>query len=136
MSQNLTLEVVTPKQVILETEAEYVTIPGEMGELGILPSHIPLLTNLQSGVLSYKNSGTEKKVAVHFGYAEVCQDKITILASEAELAEQIDVEGAKSDQQKAEAELAEVLKDPEKIDLANDLQQQIKIAVSRQNAAS
>lgn len=136
MSQNLTLEVVTPKQVILETEAEYVTIPGELGELGILPSHIPLLTNLQSGVLSYKNSGTEKKVAVHFGYAEVCQDKITILASEAELAEEIDVEGAKSDQQKAEAELAEVLKDPEKIDLANDLQQQIKIAVSRQNAAS
>ncbi len=136
MSQNLTLEVVTPKQIILETEAEYVTIPGEMGELGILPSHIPLLTNLQSGVLSYKNSGVEKKIAVHFGYAEVCQDKITILANQAELAENIDLEGAKSDQEKAEAELAEVLKDSDKIDLANDLQQQIKIAVSRQNAAS
>jgi F-type H+-transporting ATPase subunit epsilon len=61
MSQNLTLEVVTPSKVILETEAEYVTIPGELGELGILPSHIPLLTNLQSGVLSYKKSGVEKK---------------------------------------------------------------------------
>ncbi|MCG8338718.1 MAG: ATP synthase F1 subunit epsilon [Proteobacteria bacterium] len=120
----------------METEAEYVTIPGEMGELGILPSHIPLLTNLQSGVLSYKNSGVEKKIAVHFGYAEVCQDKITILANQAELAENIDLEGAKSDQEKAEAELAEVLKDSDKIDLANDLQQQIKIAVSRQNAAS
>ena len=136
MSQNLTLEVVTPSKVILETEAEYVTIPGELGELGILPSHIPLLTNLQSGVLSYKKSGVEKKIAVHFGYAEVCQDKITILANSAELAEKIDAAVAKSDQNKAEAELAEVFKDPERISQAAELQQQIQIAITRQNACA
>ncbi len=134
MSQNLTLEVVTPSSILLETEAEYVTIPGEIGELGILPGHIPLLTNLQSGVLSYKNNSVEKKIAVHFGYAEVCQDKITILASEAELAEKINVENAKSDQEKAEAELAEVLKDSDKIAQAKELQQKIQIAIARQTA--
>ncbi len=111
------------------------TIPSELGELGILPGHIPLLTNLSSGVLSYKNSSEEKKVAVHFGYAEVCQDKITILASTAELAEEIDVEGAKTDQQKAESELAEVYKSTDKLDQALELQQQIQMAVTRQNAA-
>ncbi len=134
MSQNLTLEVVTPASVILETEAEYITIPGEIGELGILPGHIPLLTNLQSGVLSYKNNSVEKRIAVHFGYAEVCQDKITILANSAELAEDIDAESAKSDQQKAESELAEALKDSEKQALASELQEQIQMAVTRQNA--
>lgn len=133
MSQNLTLEIVTPQSVVLETEAEYVTIPGEMGEIGILPSHIPLLTNLQSGVLSYKSSGAEKKIAVHFGYAEVCHDKVTVLADAAELPEEINVEQAKSDQQKAEAELAEIFKDPDKVTLANEIQQQIKIFITRQN---
>lgn len=135
MSNNLTLEIVTPQSKLLSKEVDYVTIPSELGELGILPGHIPLLTNLSSGVLSYKNSSEEKKVAVHFGYAEVCQDKITILASTAELAEEIDVEGAKTDQQKAESELAEIYKSTDKLDQALELQQQIQMAVTRQNAA-
>jgi F-type H+-transporting ATPase subunit epsilon len=134
MSNNLTLEIVTPKSTLLSTEVEYVTIPGEIGELGVLPGHIPLLTNLRSGVLSYKSSSEEKKVAVHFGYAEVCQDKITILANGAELAEEISAESARTDQQKAESELVEALKDAGKLALALDLQQQIQIAITRQDA--
>jgi F-type H+-transporting ATPase subunit epsilon len=135
MSQKLTLEVVTPKRVMLNTEAEYVTIPGQLGELGILPGHIPLVTNLQTGVLSYKNNNVQKKIAVHFGYAEICQDKITILANSAETAEEIKLEAVKADLLKAESELAEMQKDSDKMTLAADLQQQIRMAVTRQNAA-
>ena len=134
MSQNLTLEIVTPQSILLSKEVDYVTIPGELGELGILPGHIPLLTNLSSGVLSYKSSSEEKKVAVHFGYAEICQDKITVLASSAELAEKINAEKAKVDQQKAESELLEALKKTDTLALATELQNQIKIAVTRQEA--
>ena len=134
MSNNLTLEIVTPARKILDAEADYVTVPGEWGELGILPGHIPLVTNLQSGVLSYKNGSEEKKLAVHYGYAEVCKDRITILADSADLAEEIDLEAAKAEQQQAETELAEALKDSEKIGLAQELQKQIQIAVTRQNA--
>ncbi|MBU2514435.1 F0F1 ATP synthase subunit epsilon [bacterium] len=132
MSKNLTLEIVTPQRRLLEAEADYVTIPGELGELGILPGHIPLVTNLQSGVLSYKKGSEEKKLAVHFGYAEICKDKITVLANSAELAKELSLDRSKSDQQKAEAELTEVLKDSDKLALAQELQKQIQIAVTRQ----
>lgn len=133
MNTNLKLELVTPQRVLLETDADYVTIPGEVGELGILPGHIPLLTNLQSGVLSYTSGGNEKKLAVHYGYAEICKDKITVLANLAELSEEIDVERSKAAQKSAEDELAKVITEVDKIDLVESLQQKIKRAITRQN---
>ncbi len=134
MSQNLTLEVVTPEKVLLETTADYVTVPGSIGELGILAGHIPLLTSLKSGVLSYKSDGAEKKFAVHFGYAEVCQDKITVLATQAEASEDINLENAKANQQKAEQELADLMKGASDIDKIEERQHSIQIAVTQQEA--
>lgn len=128
----LKLEIVTPQQILLSTEAEYVTIPGEIGELGILPGHIPLLTNLQSGVLSFKNNGNEEKIAVHSGYAEICRDRITILAKTAELKGDIDLERSKKTLQLAEKELEKALKDVDMLEQADELQQKIKRAHTRQ----
>ena len=135
MNQNLTLEVVTPQQILLEAEAEYVTIPGEIGELGILPGHIPLLTNLKSGVLSYKNGNDENKLAVHFGYAEVCQDKITILAQTAELSADIDTKRSQKAQKKADEELVQALKEVDRLERVDELQQKIQRSITRQAAA-
>ncbi len=135
MDQNLNLEIVTPQRVLLETEADYVTIPGEIGELGILPGHIPLLTNLQSGVLSYKNGSEEKKIAVHYGYAEVCQDKITILAQTAETSDEINIEETKAAQKEAEDELAELMNQTDQLDRINELQREIAKSITRQNLA-
>ncbi len=132
MSQNLTLEVVTPEKVLLETTADYVTIPGSIGELGILPGHIPLLTSLKSGILSYRLAGAEKKFAVHFGYAEVCQNKITVLTPQAEASEDINWENSKADQQKAEKELAELMKGVSDINRIEELQQSMQIAITQQ----
>ncbi len=134
MNQNLSVEIVTPQRVLIEAEADYVTIPGELGELGILPGHIPLLTNLQSGVLVYKSGSEEKKLAIHKGYAEICNDKITILAKTAELAEEIDLERAKSAQQKAEQDLDQAIKETDQLELVNELQQKISRSVARQDA--
>ena len=55
----LKLEVVTPQKKALETEVDSVTLPGSEGELGILPDHIPLLTTLDTGIVSYTN-GSQK----------------------------------------------------------------------------
>ncbi len=133
MNQNLSVEIVTPQRVLIEAEADYVTIPGELGELGVLPGHIPLLTNLQSGVLVYKSGSSEKKLAIHKGYAEVCNDKITILAKTAELAEEIDLERAKSAQQKAEQDLDLAMKETDQLELVSELQQKISRSIARQN---
>ena len=135
MRQNLTLEVITPKQVLLETTADYVTIPGSIGELGILAGHIPLLTSLKSGVLRYRSFGAVKKYAVHYGYAEVCNDKITVLAAQAEAGEEIDVEKAKAARQQAEQELAKVIKGAaDRADIER-LQKTILKTTTRQEAA-
>lgn len=129
---SLNLEIVTPKNILLSVEADYVTIPGELGELGILPGHIPLLTNLQSGILSYSKGGSEDRVAVHYGYAEVCGDKITILAKSAERKDDIDAAQSKADLQAAEKELETALKDVDQLDRVTELQQLIKQEETRQ----
>ncbi|MDT8445906.1 MAG: ATP synthase F1 subunit epsilon [bacterium] len=88
---SLTLEVITPKRVLLSAEAVEVTLPGEVGELGILAGHIPVLTALKSGVLAYGQGKDKKLVAVHHGFAEVHEDRVTVLAKDADLAEEIDL---------------------------------------------
>lgn len=128
---SLNLEIVTPESILLSAEADYVTLPGELGELGILPGHIPLLTNLQSGILSYIKGGSEEKVAVHYGYAEVCKDKITVLAQTAELKEDIDLERAKKALARAQEKLKKAINDVERIDSAELLQMKIKRAITR-----
>jgi F-type H+-transporting ATPase subunit epsilon len=135
MAENLKLEIVTPEKTLLETEADYVTIPGIIGELGILPGHIPLVTGLKSGVLSYSSVGVEKKLAVHFGFAEINQDKITVLANVAEFGEEIDLKRSKSAQAKAESELQEVIFDIDRLDQVSLLQQKISRSETRLIAA-
>jgi F-type H+-transporting ATPase subunit epsilon len=134
MSQNLTLEVVTPEKVLLETSADYVTIPGSIGELGILAGHLPLLTSLKSGVLSYKSDGEQKKYAIHYGFAEVCKDKITILANEAEVGADIDLSQAQADQKSAEVALDKAVKESLDNEVIERLQKSIAISVTRQEA--
>ncbi len=56
MANQLSLEVVTPHRTVLVEDVDSVTLPGIEGELGILPEHIPLLTTLDTGIMSYKNS--------------------------------------------------------------------------------
>lgn len=135
MSQNLTLEVVTPAKVLLETSADYVTIPGSLGELGVLPGHLPVLTSLKSGVLSYKSGGEEKKFAIHYGFAEVCKDKITVLATEAEAGSDIDLTQAQADQKSAEAELAKAVKESLDNEIIERLQKSVSISITRQDAS-
>ena len=81
MAQTLSLEVVTPQKVLLTTEADQVVIPGIVGELGVLPGHIPILTELKEGVLTYISGNKSEEVKIQSGYAEVIKDKITVLAS-------------------------------------------------------
>ena len=85
--------------------AEYIEIPGKTGYLGVLPGHAPLITELAVGEISYSNAGKTKRLAVAWGFAEVLQNKVTILAETAEKAEDIDTARAAAAKKKAEAEL-------------------------------
>ena len=104
----LKLEVVTPQKKALETEVDSVTLPGSEGELGILPDHIPLLTTLDTGIVSYYNGSQKQILVVHWGYAQVESERVTILAELAESVSEIDIDRAKIAESKARDILSKI----------------------------
>ena len=105
MAETIQLEIVTPERLVVNEAAEYIEIPGKTGYLGVLPGHAPLISELAAGELSYRNGNQTKRLAVAWGFAEVLQDRVTILAEAAERAEDIDTARAEAAKRKAEAEL-------------------------------
>lgn len=84
-------EIVTPERVVLREEITQVTVPTKMGEITVLPNHIPLVASLRPGVIHVKKTGGEDEVmSVSGGFLEVLKDKVVILADTAERAEEID----------------------------------------------
>ncbi len=105
MATTFQLEIVTPSKLLVKDAAEEAQIPGVSGYLGILPGHAPLITELAVGVLTYKASGATHTLSVAWGFMEVLQDKVTILAEAAERPQEIDVERAQKAKDRAEQRL-------------------------------
>jgi F-type H+-transporting ATPase subunit epsilon len=101
----LKLLVVTPEKKVVDAEAESVELPGELGYLGILPGHTPLITLVKTGVLSYRDGSGGEAFAVSSGFAEVAGDRVSVLADLAEGASQIDASAAERDRSKVEEAL-------------------------------
>ncbi len=113
----LRLEIVTPDQVVLSTDVDYVGAPGVDGEFGVLAGHIPLLTALSIGTLVYRIGNKDYMAFIAGGFAEVADNKISILAQAAELADNIDVERAEKAKARAEERLQNA-KQQDGIDIA------------------
>lgn len=102
LSTSIKLQIVTPDREIAEEEVDEVSIPGKEGYLGVLPGHAPLLTELQTGILEYRQNGDKHCVAVHQGVAEVLSERVIVLAETAERAEDIDLERAENERKQLE----------------------------------
>lgn len=107
MADNIFLEIVTPEKKVLSETVDIVVAPGEEGEFGALPNHIPFLSKLKVGELRFRVGNTTRYVAIMGGYAEVLPDRVTILAPAAEEAAQIDVIRARAARERAERRLKE-----------------------------
>src|SRR5882757_10231953 len=105
MAEQLQLEVVTPERRLLSEQVNSVTVPGRGGELGILPGHAPLISELQTGVLSYNEDGTTFQMLVSGGFVEVNDDKVSVLAEIAERPEEIDAARARLAREQSEKQL-------------------------------
>jgi len=106
MPEQLQLEVVTPERRVLAESAEMVTVPGFGGELGILPGHTPLISRLQTGVLSYVKEGRTQQLHVSGGFVEVNDDRVSVLAEIAERPEEIDAARARLAREHVEKRLS------------------------------
>ena len=108
MAEKIRLKLVTPSRLLLDEEVDEVTGPGALGEFGVLPKHISLLTLLEVGEMSYKQGGERHHLALSGGYAEVLDDVMTVLANAAEYADEIDIERARQARERAEKKIAEL----------------------------
>ena len=105
MAEPLTLEVLTPHRRVLSCTTAWVTVPGTVGELGILPQHVPLVTTMDTGILQYEENGQAKRAAVHYGYAQVQGRHVTVLALMVEVGVHIDRRRAQNAERRAREQL-------------------------------
>ena len=90
---------------MLSEAVDAVTAPGLGGELGILPGHTPLISQLQTGVLSYTSAGRTMQLHVSGGFIEVKDDVVSVLAEVAERPEEIDAARARLAREHVERQL-------------------------------
>lgn len=107
----LTLEIVTPEGRVYSDSVDTVVLPTSTGEVGILPGHVPLLTELTAGELRVTRGGAVESIACGSGFAEVDGDKVSVLAEQAINVAAID-EGAA---EKAIARAQEALRNRDKL---------------------
>jgi len=118
MAEKIQLEVVTPERRVLEESVEMVNVPGLNGELGILPGHTPLISQLKTGVLTYVEDGKSSVLHVSGGFVEVRDDHVSVLAEVAERPEEIDAASARTAREKFEKQLGSWSGSEEDLELA------------------
>lgn len=121
----LHLQVITAERVTFEGEVDVVVAPGSVGQLGILPSHAPLLTSLDVGTLLARYGNEEVVIALSGGFLEVKDNQVVVLAEAAERADEIDVARAEAARARALALLKESHSHQESLVAAQALQRSL-----------
>ena len=109
--KSIRLEFVTPERAIAHEDVDEVELPGEEGFFGVLPGHAPLLAALKTGPMWYRSGGEKHYAFISDGFAEVTGDRVSVLATVAERAEDIDTARAEAAKHRAEDVLAKPVTD-------------------------
>jgi F-type H+-transporting ATPase subunit epsilon len=130
----LTLEIVTPEAKVYSDTVDSVVIPTVEGEIGVLPGHIPLLTQIENGELRVTKGASSQLLAVSGGFAQIDGDKIRVLAEHAITEEKIDEHAVEAALKRAEQELKEAKNlDPQQYEHLQELVRYsgVQLAVKR-----
>merc|ERR1711933_147955 len=90
----------TPDEVVWDADTEEIILPSSTGQLGILTDHAPLLTALDIGVMRLKTGTNWTSIVLMEGFAEIENNKVTVLCNGAEEADSIDLASAQADLEK------------------------------------
>ena len=110
MADTLHLEIVTPERRVVLEEVTELDAPGLLGEFGVLGGHEPFVTVLKSGVLHYRGAegGEMRVLAVSGGFAEIVEDRVTLLVETCERSDEIDRGRVEAARDRAAARLNEL----------------------------
>ncbi|MEW5790659.1 MAG: F0F1 ATP synthase subunit epsilon [Pseudomonadota bacterium] len=125
MAMTIRVEVVSAERSIFEGTAEMVVVPAEMGEIGVLPRHAPLLSRLRPGEVRVKNGEDTEYLFVNGGIVEVQPHLVTILSDTAERATDLDEAKALEAKRLAEERMAGTTSDIDYARAQADLLEQI-----------
>jgi F-type H+-transporting ATPase subunit epsilon len=103
----LTLEIVTPEAKVYSDTIDSVVIPTVEGEIGVLPGHIPLITQVDDGELRVTKGATTQLLVVSGGFAQIDGDCVRVLAENAINEEKIDEQAVEAALKRAEQQLKE-----------------------------
>lgn len=122
------LKIVTPEKIFFDGETEQITIRTTEGDIGILANHIKYVCNIIAGALKVKQESGEYRIAaLSEGILKVSENGVTILASTAEWADEIDLERA----ERAKAKAENILSDKSRIDDFDRAEIKLKRALTR-----
>lgn len=114
----LKCEIVTPEGLMYDDCAMMVVVPGQVGELGILPRHAPIVSRTVIGKVMVKGEGgSRERFAVGDGYVKVQYDRVLVTVDTAERASEIDVERSRKALSRAEAWLEKARKGDSHVDI-------------------
>ena len=99
-------KIATPERVVYEDEIDQITLPTKLGEITILPNHLPLVSSLTPGEVLIKKGNEEIPLAVSGGFIEFANNKLTILADTAERVEELEESKIEEARKKVEELLA------------------------------
>lgn len=133
----LSINVLTPQAQVFSGEADEVLVPSVNGELGILPNHVSLLTQIMPGEIQIKTGSKTQSIAIMGGYIEVNNNIINILGDYAIRAEDIEVAKVEQAKQKAEKLKIEKISQEDLATIEADLRRSIlELKVARRNRSS
>ena len=116
MAGELTLRVITPDRIALDTTADSVVFPGVDGLIGVLPRHAAMVAALDAGPLTYTAGGTKHTLFISGGFAEVRDNTVRFVTQAGELAQHIDLERAREAEKRARERLEQARAGAEDID--------------------
>ena len=106
MADTTQFELVSPERLLVSEPVEMVVVPGTEGDFGVLPGHAPLISTLRPGVITiYENRNPKEAIFVAGGFAEVTQERCTVLAEEAVRVAEADRTAVEARVREARAEL-------------------------------
>ena len=112
MAKTLAVEMVTPDKVALEGRVESIVLPAWDGEYGVLANHAPFLVQLKAGEVRVTENGVVRRFAISGGFAEGKENKVSLFAETADMAEALDAEVERQKLEKAKAEVVRRDLDP------------------------
>ena len=112
MADQIQFELVSPERLLVSQPVEMVVVPGAEGDIGVLPGHAPLISNVRPGIIAiFEGSKVAQRIFVAGGFAEVTPERCTVLAEDATMLEDIDRAAVEVEMRTAREDLAEAKDD-------------------------